>query len=182
MKTRFLMYSFTSIGWIQFLPRQGNNSQNWPMAWQRWWPMAIATAMAHGDGDGNGQQQGQQQWWWLTATQQRWRQQWLRMTATAMADGNGDGNMWLRRQRVTVTAAESATAKKMATVMAMVMATVRATITKEGLPLHVVAMCSAFGGAAPCLHPHGHKGKCMHHRGDIGKSVCSSYWGRVPDS
>jgi hypothetical protein len=33
----------------------------------------------------------------------------------------------------------------------------RAIITKEGLPLHVAAMCSAFGGVTPCLHPHGHK-------------------------
>jgi hypothetical protein len=32
-------------------------------------------------------------------------------------------------------------------------------------------MCSAFGGATPCLHPHGHKGKCMHHGGDTAKSV-----------
>ncbi len=37
-----------------------------------------------------------------------------------------------------------------------------ATITKEGLPLHVLAMCSAFGEEIPCLHPHGHKGKCIH--------------------
>ncbi len=49
-----------------------------------------------------------------------------------VGDGNGDG-------------------------MAMVTAMARATITKEGLPLHVAAMCSAFGGATPCLHPHGHK-------------------------
>jgi hypothetical protein len=33
---------------------------------------------------------------------------------------------------------------------------------KEGLPLHVAEMCSAFGGATPCLHPHGHKEKCIH--------------------
>jgi hypothetical protein len=36
------------------------------------------------------------------------------------------------------------------------MATARATM-KEGSPLHVAAMCSAFGRAEPCLHPHGHK-------------------------
>jgi hypothetical protein len=40
----------------------------------------------------------------------------------------------------------------------------RVTITKEGLPLHVAEMCSAFGWATPCLHPHGHKGKCIHQR------------------
>jgi hypothetical protein len=77
---------------------------------------------------------------------------------------------------------ESATAMEMATAMAMAMATVRVTITKEGLPLDVVAMCSAFGGATPCLHPHGHKGKCIHHGGDTAKSVCSPSRGRVPDS
>jgi hypothetical protein len=58
----------------------------------------------------------------------------------------------------------------------------RATITKEGLPLHVAVMCSAFGGATPCLHPHGHKQKCMHHGGDTAKSVVSPSRGRVPDS
>ena len=55
--------------------------------------------------------------------------------------------------------------------MAMVMATARATITKEGLPLHVAAMCSAFGGATPCLHPHGHKGKCIHQRCVMGVTL-----------
>ena len=68
---------------------------------------------------------------------------------------------------------ESATATEMAMAMAMATATAMATITKEGLPLHVAAMCSAFGGATPCLHPHGHKQKCMHHGGDTAKSVCS---------
>jgi hypothetical protein len=62
---------------------------------------------------------------------------------------------------------------EMATAMAMAMAMVRVTITKAGLPLHVAAMCSAFGGATPCLHPHGHKQKCMHHGGDTAKSACS---------
>ncbi len=71
---------------------------------------------------------------------------------------------------------------EMAMAMAMVTATATATITKEGLPLHVAAMCSAFRGATPCLHPHGHKQKCMHHGGDTAKSVCSPSRGRVPDS
>ncbi len=48
--------------------------------------------------------------------------------------------------------------------IAMAMAMVRATITKEGLPLHVAAMCSTVAGATPCLHPHGHTGKCIHQR------------------
>ncbi len=33
-----------------------------------------------------------------------------------------------------------------------------------GLPLHVPAMCSPVAGTTPCLHPHGHKGKCIHQR------------------
>jgi hypothetical protein len=52
------------------------------------------------------------------------------------------------------TATELATAIEMAMVIAMVTATVRATITKEGLPLHVLAMSSAVAGAIPCLNPH----------------------------
>jgi hypothetical protein len=76
----------------------------------------------------------------------------------------------------------SATAMEMATAMVMATAMARVTITKEGLPLHVAAMCSAFGGATPCLHPHGHKQKCMRHGGDTAKSVCSPSRGRVPDS
>ncbi len=42
---------------------------------------------------------------------------------------------------------------------------------KEGLPLHVAEMCSAFGGATPCLHPHGHKGKCIHQRCIMGVTL-----------
>jgi hypothetical protein len=53
----------------------------------------------------------------------------------------------------------------------MATAMTRATITKEGLPLHVAAMCSPFGGVTPCLHPHGHKGKCIHQRCIIGIGV-----------
>ncbi len=47
----------------------------------------------------------------------------------------------------TTMATVSATTTEMAMAMAMATATARVTITKEGLPLHVVAMCSAFGGA-----------------------------------
>ncbi len=90
--------------------------------------------------------------------------------AAAMVDGdcNSNGRQQRRRQWAiatamgTATAMESAMAIEMATAMAMVTATARATITKEGLPLHVAEMCSAFGGVTPCLHPHGHKGKCIH--------------------
>ncbi len=58
------------------------------------------------------------------------------------------------------TATESATvtAMEMAMAMAMATATAMVTITKEGLPLQVAVMCSAFGGG----NPHGHKGKCIH--------------------
>ncbi len=73
-------------------------------------------------------------------------------------------------------------ATKMAMEMVMATATARETITKQGLPLHVVAMCSAFGGATPRLHPCGHKQKCMHHGGDTAKSVFSPSRGRAPDS
>ncbi len=70
-----------------------------------------------------------------------------------------------------VMATELAMATAMATAMAMAMATARAAITKERLPLHVAAMCSAFGGATPCLHPHGHKGKCIHQRCVMGVTL-----------
>jgi hypothetical protein len=55
--------------------------------------------------------------------------------------------------------------------IAMVTATARATITKEGLPLHVPAMCSAVAEATPCLHAHGHKGKCIHQRCIMGVTL-----------
>ncbi len=109
------------------------------------------------------------------------------MTATVMADGNateraaamvngnryGNGQRRQRWARAMAIVMELATTTEMATAMAMAMATAMATITKEGLPYHVAAMCSAFGGATPCLHPHGHKQKCMRHGGDTAKSVCS---------
>ncbi len=150
----------------------------------------MAMVMADGNGNCNGQR------WW--------RRQWptARATATVMADGHAtemavvmvdsdrNGNDWWQQQRqwaiamatTTATATESATATEMAMAMAMAAAMVRATITKEGLLFHVAAKCIAFGGATPCLHPHGHKGKCMHHGGDTAKIVCSPSRGRVPDS
>jgi hypothetical protein len=94
--------------------------------------------------------------------------------AAAMVDRDRNGNVRRQRQRgwaiatatamATAMARESAMAMEMATAMAMATVTSRATITNEGLPLHVAEMCSAFGGATPCLHPHGHKGKCIHQR------------------
>ncbi len=68
-------------------------------------------------------------------------------------------------------ATESATAMEMATAMAMATATARVTIAKELLPFHVATMCSAFGGATPCLHPHGHKGVFIHQRCIVGMTL-----------
>jgi hypothetical protein len=84
--------------------------------------------------------------------------------AAAMVDGNRNGNGQRRRRWATATAmvTESGTTMEMATAIAMAMATARAMMTKAGLPLHVPVMCSAMAGATPCLHPHGHKGKCVH--------------------
>jgi hypothetical protein len=97
----------------------------------------------------------------------------------AMVDGNHNGNgrrQWQRQWAIamamaTALAMEPATATEMAMVMAMATATARATITKEGLPLHVAVICSAFGGGTPCLHPHGHKGKCIYQRCIMGVTL-----------
>jgi hypothetical protein len=82
----------------------------------------------------------------------------------AMVYGNRSNGPWQwRRQWViamaTVTAmamaTESELESEMARAMAKETATARATM-KEGLPLHVAVMCSTFGQAKPCLHPHEH--------------------------
>ncbi len=105
--------------------------------------------------------------------------------ATAMADGNAtemvaamvdsDRNGNGRRQRQWATAMamvmESATMMEMATAIAMATATARVTMIKAGLPIHVPAMCSAMARATPCLHPHGHKGKCIHQRCVMGVTL-----------
>jgi hypothetical protein len=85
-------------------------------------------------------------------------------TAAVMVDGNRNSNGRQQRQWAMAMAMvmESATTTEMAMTITMVMAMVRAMMTKAGLPLHVPAMCSAMAGATPCLHPHGHKGKCIH--------------------
>jgi hypothetical protein len=59
-------------------------------------------------------------------------------------------------------AMELVTAMEMVMAIAMATAMARATMMKGGLPLHVPAMCSAVAGVTPCLHPQGHKGKCIH--------------------
>jgi hypothetical protein len=87
--------------------------------------------------------------------------------ATAvMVDGNGNSNGQRQQQLETATAmaTELAMMTEMATAIAMATATARATMTKAGLPLHVPVMCSNMAGTTPCLHPHGHKGKCIHQR------------------
>jgi hypothetical protein len=101
----------------------------------------MANGEEDGDGDGNGD--GCRQ---------------------AMVDGKRNGNGRWRQQWATTTAmvTESAMMTEMAMVIAMATAMARVTMTKAGLPLHVPAMCSAMAGATPCLHPHGHKGKCIH--------------------
>jgi hypothetical protein len=117
------------------------------------------------DGNHNSNGRWQRQWQWAIAA----------VTATAMAIA-----------MVTAIAMESATMTEMATAMAMAMATARATIKKEGLPLHEAAMCSTFGGVTPCLHPHGHKGKCIHQRNVMGVTLLRVFapfqGGGVPDS
>ncbi len=83
--------------------------------------------------------------------------------AAAMVHGDRSNGPWQRGRRwaiatamVTAMVMATESESEMATAMAKEMTTARATM-KEGLPLHVVAMCSAFGWATPCLHPHGHK-------------------------
>ncbi len=83
--------------------------------------------------------------------------------ATAMVHGNHSNGPWQWQWRwaiatalVTATTTVTELESEMATAMAKETATVRATM-KEGLPLNVVAMCSAFGWATPCVHPQGHK-------------------------
>jgi hypothetical protein len=81
-----------------------------------------------------------------------------------MVDGdhNGNGQRQWRWATATAMVMELATTTEIATAITMATATVRVMMMKAGLPLHVLAMCSAMAGATPCLHPYGHKGKCIH--------------------
>jgi hypothetical protein len=79
-----------------------------------------------------------------------------------MVDGNRNSNGQQQWATAMAMAMESVTTTEMAIGIAMAMAMARAMMTKGGLPLHVPATCSAMAGATPCLHPHGHKGKCIH--------------------
>jgi hypothetical protein len=94
-------------------------------------------------------------------------------TAAAMVDGDCNGNgrrQWQWAMAMTMVT-ELATASEMAVAIAMATATARAIMTKGGLPLHVRAICSTMAGATPCLHPHGHKGKCIHQRCIMGMTL-----------
>jgi hypothetical protein len=109
--------------------------------------------------------------------------------AAAMLDGDHNSNgQWQRQWAMAMAMVmESAMTKEIAMAIGMAMATARVRMTKAGLPLHVPAMCSAMVGAIPCLHPHGHKGKCIHQRCIMEvtlqcKSVFSLSRGGVPDS
>ncbi len=90
-----------------------------------------------------------------------------------MVDGNHNGNGQRQRQWAMATAmvTELATTTKMATGIAMATAMERVMMTKAGLPLHVPTMCSAMAGAPSCLHPHEHKGKCIHQRCVMGVTL-----------
>jgi hypothetical protein len=93
--------------------------------------------------------------------------------AAVMVDGNCNRNgQWQRQWAAeTATATESAMTTEMAMAIAMATATARATMTNGGLLFHMPAMCSAVAGATPCLHPHGHKGKCIHQQCVMGVTL-----------
>ncbi len=91
----------------------------------------------------------------------------------AMVDGNRNGNGQWQWQWAMATAMvmELAMTMEMAMAIAMAMATGRVTMTKAGLSLHVPVMCTAMAGVTPCLHPHGHKGKCIDQRCVMGVTL-----------
>jgi hypothetical protein len=90
-----------------------------------------------------------------------------------MVNGNCNGNGQWRWRWATAMAmvTELATTTEMAMAIAMATATARVMMTKAGLPLHVPVMCSTMAGATPCLHPHGHKGKCIHQHCAMGVTL-----------
>ncbi len=109
--------------------------------------------------------------------------------AAAMVHGNRSNGPRQQRRRwaiamamVTVMAMELEL--EMAMAMAKETAMARATM-KEGLPLHVAAMCSALDGRHLASTPMDIRkvhSPALHHGGDTAKSVCSPSRGRVPDS
>ncbi len=108
--------------------------------------------------------------------------------AAAMVDGNRNDNGRRQRRWATATAVvtELATTMEMATAIAMATATARVMMTKEGLPIHVPAMCSAMAGGDTLPSPPWTQRKVhspvLRHGGDTAKSVSSLSRGRVPDS
>jgi hypothetical protein len=122
----------------------------------------MAAAMVDGDWDSNGLQQGQGRW--------------VATMAMAMATATGTTmamamTMATAMATVMVTESSMVTVTKMEMAIVIATATARATMTKGGLPFHVLAMCSTVAGATPCLHPHGHKGVCIHQRCIIGVTL-----------
>jgi hypothetical protein len=93
--------------------------------------------------------------------------------AAAIVNGNCNGNGRRQRRWAMATAMVTELATTMEMVMAIAMATATATVrmTKAGVPPHVPAMCSTMAGETPCLHPHGHKGKCIHQRCIMGVTL-----------
>jgi hypothetical protein len=140
----------------------GNGNGNGDGQWRWWLRLPMVTEMAMADGKGNGNGNGWRQRERDGGDDRLWRlqQQWL--TAMPPPTAIGYGNV---DSKATKTATVTAMAIAMAT------ATATATMTKGGLPLHVPAMCSTVAGAIPCLHPHGHKGKCIHQRCIIGVTL-----------
>jgi hypothetical protein len=72
---------------------------------------------------------------------------------------------------LTAMAMETVMATVMAMAIAMATSTAMAIMTKGGSLFHVRAMRSIVAGATPCLHPHGHKGKCIHQRCIMGVTL-----------
>jgi hypothetical protein len=131
-------------------------------------PRQQHSEMADSDGNGDGQRRWQLRWPTPTARARAMTMAMVDGNATemaaAMVNGNCNGNGQWQRQWATTMAmvTELAMVTEMATAIAMATATPRGTMTKGGLPFHVPAMCSTVAGVTPCLHLHGHKGKCIH--------------------
>jgi hypothetical protein len=115
------------------------------------------------------------------ATQQRWQPQWQWLTATAMAmgscDGNGDGDG--NRDSVINNDRDG---------------NGNGNGDGHGKGIHykgrVASSCGGvlqhFWRGTPCLHPHGHKGKCIHQCCIMGVTLLRVFaplqGGGVPDS
>jgi hypothetical protein len=94
-------------------------------------------------------------------------------TAAGVINCNRNSNGRLQRRWAMATAmvTKSVTTMEMVTAIALATAMARVTMTKTGLLLHMLAMCSAMAGATPCLQPHRHKGKCIHQPCVMGETL-----------